>query len=362
LAVEEAITGMPQRTLGLDVGDRWCHYCLLDKEGQVIDEGRIATQTRAIISFFARLAPARVALEVGPRSPWISRLVAVAGHEVHVANARKLKLIYQDGRKCDRLDAERLARLARLDLSLLCPIEHVSPQVQAHRALLRSRDLLVRNRAQLVLHVRGTVKAMGEALPKGITTEGFARRVEPLLPEPLRLALAPVIEQIALLTKTIRQMDRDVERLGREVYPQAALLTQVHGVGPLTALAFVLTIDDPARFRKSRRVGAFLGLVPGRSQSGEHDPPRRITRQGDDLLRRLLVQCGHYILGPFAIDSDLRRFGLAIAERGGTAARRRAVTAVARKLAVLLHRLLVTAEVYEPLRKERLAQPLAATA
>jgi transposase len=243
----------------------------------------------------------------------------------------------------------------------------VSPQVQAHRALLRSRDLLVRNRAQLVLHVRGTVKAMGEALPKGISTEGFARRVEPLLPEPLlpeplRLALAPVIEQIALLTKTIRQMDRDVDRLCREVYPQAALLSQVHGVGPLTALAFVLTIDDPARFRKSRRVGAFLGLVPGRSQSGEHDPPRRITRQGDDLLRRLLAQCAHYILGPFAIDSDLRRFGLAIVERGGTAARRRAVTAVARKLAVLLHRLLVTAEVYEPLRKDRLAQPLAATA
>jgi transposase len=360
--MEQSITGVPERTLGLDVGDRWCHYCLLDRQGVVISEARIATRSRDLAAFFAGQVPARVALEVGPRSPWISRIVAAAGHEVYVANARRLKLIYQDGRKCDRLDAQRLARLARLDLNLLYPIVHASAEIQAHRALLRTRDLMVRSRAQMVNHVRGTVKAMGEALPKGITTQGFARRVEPLLAEPLRLALAPVIEQIALLTKTIKQMDRDVERLCREVYPQSALLTQVHGVGPLSALTFVLTIDDPARFRKSRRVGAYLGLVPGRSQSGDHDPPRRITRQGDELLRRLLVQCAHYILGPFAIDSDLRRFGLAIAERGGTAARRRAVTAVARKLAVLLHRLLVTAEVYEPLRKDRLAQPLAATA
>ena len=350
--MKQAITGMPERTLGLDVGDQWCHYCLLDRDGGVVAEARIATRSRDLARFFALLPPARVALEVGPRSPWISRLIAAAGHEVYVANARQVELIAKNGRKSDRTDAEFLARLARVDVRLLAPIDHVGPEAQAHRALLRSRDLLVRNRAQLVTHVRGTVKAMGEALPKGITTDGFAQRVEPLLPDLLRLALGPVLEQIALLTRTIRQMDRDVVRLCREVYPQTGLLTQVQGVGSLTALTFVLVVDDPSRFRKSRRVGAYLGLVPGRSQSGDHDPPRRITRQGDELLRRLLVQCAHYVLGPFGSDSDLRRFGLAIAERGGTAARRRAVIAVARKLAVLLHRLLVTAEVYEPLKKD----------
>jgi transposase len=360
--MQQIITGAPERTLGLDVGDRWCHYCLLDREGQVISENRIATRSRDLAAFFAAASPARVVLEVGPRSPWISRVIADAGHQVYVANARQLKLIYQGGGKCDRLDAERLARLARFDLRLLHPIAHVRPEVQAHRALLRSRDLMVRSRAQMVSHVRGVVKAMGEALPKGISTAAFARRVEPELPEPLRLALTPVIEQIAQLTKAITQMDRQVERLSRESYPQTALLTQVHGVGALTALAFVLTIDDPARFSRSRRVAAYLGLVPGRSQSGDHDPPRRITRQGDGLLRRLVVQCAHYILGPHAIDSDLRRFGLTIAERGGTAARRRAVIAVARKLAVLLHRLLITGEVYEPLKQGHPAQPLAATA
>lgn len=355
--MEQGITGVPERTLGLDVGDRWCHYCVVDRAGTVIDEGRVATRSRDLSGFFAGLPATRVALEVGPRSPWIARLIAAAGHEVYVANARKVKLISQSGRKSDRIDAELLARLARVDVELLCPIDHVSAEVQAHRALLRSRDLLVRNRAQLTVHVRGTVKAMGEALPKGITTEGFARRVEPLLPASLRPALVPVLAQIELLTRTIKQMNREIDRLCREVYRQTALLIQVQGVGHLTALAYVLVVDDPTRFRKSRRVGAYLGLVPGRSQSGDHDPPRRITRQGDELLRRLLVQCAHYVLGPFGSDSDLRRFGLAIAERGGTAARRRAVIAVARKLAVLLHRLLITAEVYEPLKKH-LARPL----
>lgn len=347
----DAITTIPNRTLGLDVGDRWSHYCLLDRDGVALAEGRIATRDGELGAFFAGLASARVALEVGPRSPWISRLVSRFGHEVYVANARKLKLISSNSRKSDKVDARLLARVARLDPGLLCPIDHVGAEAQAHRALLRSRDLMVRSRSRWIAHVRSTIKAMGEALPKGITAEGFAKRVEPLLPEPLRPALGPVLAQIALSTKTIRQMDREVERLCRQVYPQTALLTQVHGVGALTALTFVLVIDDPLRFRKSRHVGAYVGLTPGRSQSGESDPPRRITRQGDELLRRLLVQCAHYILGPFGTDSDLRRFGTAIAARGGTAARRRAVVAVARKLAVLLHRLLVTAEVYEPLKK-----------
>lgn len=351
--MSHAITGIPERTLGLDVGDRFSHYCLLDRDGLVVAEGRIATRQGDLEAFFAGLAAARVALEVGPRSPWISRLVARFGHEVYVVNARKLKLISRNSRKSDKVDARLLARIARLDPGLLCPIDHVSAEAQAHRALLRSRDLMVRSRSRWVVHVRSTVKAMGEALPKGITAEGFAKRVDPLLPEPLRPALGPVLAQIALATKTIRQMDREVERLCREVYPQTALLTQVEGVGALTALTFVLVIDDPLRFRKSRWVGAYVGLTPARSQSGDNDPPRRITRQGDELLRRLLVQCAHYILGPFGSDSDLRRFGTALAERGGTAARRRAVVAVARKLAVLLHRLLVTAEVYEPLKKNR---------
>lgn len=132
------------------------------------------------------------------------------------------------------------------------------------------------------------------------------------------------------------------------------------GVGPVTALTYVLTIDDPARFRKSRAVGSYLGLACRRSQSGDKDPELRITKAGDPALRFLLVQAAHYILGPFGPDTDLKRWGLALATRGRKNARKRAVVAVARKLGVLLHRLWVTGTVYEPLRNSEPRQALAA--
>ena len=157
------------------------------------------------------------------------------------------------------------------------------------------------------------------------------------------------MEQITSLTERIRQYDRQLEAVSKERYPETELLRQVEGVGPLTGLTFVLTLGDPSRFEESRSVGAYLGLVPARDQSGDSDPQKRISKEGDEMLRRLLVSCAHYILGPFGSDSDLRRHGEKIACRGGKNAKKRAVVAVARKLAVLLHRLWVTAETYEPL-------------
>jgi len=171
-------------------------------------------------------------------------------------------------------------------------------------------------------------------------------------PQALRPALWPILEQIASLTERIRQYDRKLETVCEEHYPETELLRQVEGVGPLTALTFVLSLEDPYRFEKSRSVGAYLGLVPARNQSGDRDPQRRISKEGDELLRKLLVSCAHYILGPFGSDSDLRRHGEKIASRGGKNAKKRAVVAVARKLSVcvLLHSLWVSAEIYEPLR------------
>ena len=133
-------------------------------------------------------------------------------------------------------------------------------------------------------------------------------------------------------------------------YPETDLLRQVEGVGALTALAFVLTLENPERFAKSRSVGAYLGLEPAQDQSGDRDPQRHISKEGDEMLRKLLVGSAHYILGPFGSDSDLRRHGEKIASRGGKNAKKRAAVAVARKLSVLLQRLWVTGEVYEPLR------------
>ena len=339
----------PSVTIGIDVGDRYSHLCVLDNgTGEVIEESRITTSPAAFERRFSGSEPMRVAIEAGTHSPWIERILKNHGHEVLVANARKLRLIYAEGNKNDKLDAENLARLARLDPKLLSPIEHRNETSRAHLTLLRSREALVGTRTKLVNHVRGAVKSFGSRLPK-YSPESFHHKVRDLLPEPLVPALAPVLETIGSLTASIRSYDRELEVLSKELYPETTLLKQVQGVGPLTALAFVLTLEDPTRFETSRAVGAYLGLAPGTHQSGDSDPRQRISKRGDEMTRRLMVNCAQYLLGPFAQDSDLRRHGEKIAERGGKNAKKRAVVAVARKLSVLLHRLWISGEVYEPL-------------
>jgi transposase len=343
------MSSQPHTTIGVDIGDRYSHLCLLDTEtGDVLEEARIATNPKAFQRRFAGSTPARIAIEAGTHSPWVSRLLEGCGHEVLVANARKLRLIYGEGRKTDQLDAQNLARLARLDPKLLSPLRHRGEASQAHLAIVRSRDALIRSRTQLVNHVRGSVKAFGVRLPK-CSASSFHNRAAGRLPEELVPALEPILEMIAELTARIRLYDCELEALAEEFYPETRLLRQVPGVGTLTALTFVLTIEDPIRFANSRAVGAYLGLVPSRDQSGDSDPQRRISKRGDGMLRRLLVGSAHYLLGPFGKDSDLRRHGKKLAARGGKSAKKRAVIAVARKLSVLLHRLWVSGETYDPL-------------
>jgi len=340
----------PKVTAGLDIGDKYSYLCLLDTEsGEVLEEGRVRTTPEAFERRFASEQPLRVAIEAGTHSPWASRLLEGCGHEVLVANARKLRLIYSNKRKTDEVDAENLARLARVDPKLLYPLRHRGEESQAHIALIRSRDALVSSRTQLVNHVRGAVKSFGARLPK-CPARSFHKRAQEHIPEALLAALAPVLEQIGSLTERIRDYDRRLEAIAKEHYPETELLRQVEGIGPLTALTFVLTVEDPYRFERSRSVGAYLGLVPARDRSGERDPQKHISKEGDEMLRRLLVSGAHYILGPFGSDSDLRRHGGKIASRGGKNAKKRAVVAVARKLAVLLHSLWISGEVYEPLR------------
>ena len=336
-------------TAGLDLGDKYSYLCLIDTgSGELMEEGRLRTTPEAFRRRFASEQPLRIAIETGTHSPWVSRLLEECGHEVLVANSRKLRLIYANKRKTDEVDAENLARLARVDPKLLYPLKHRGEDSQAHMAIIRSREALVGSRTQLVNHVRGAVKSFGARLPK-CPARSFHKRAAELIPEALRPALAPILEQIGSLTERIRDYDRKLETLCQEHYPETQLLRQVEGIGPLTALTFVLTLEDPYRFERSRSVGAYLGLVPARDQSGERDPQKRISKEGDEMLRKLLVGSAHYILGPFGSDSDLRRHGEKIASRGGKNAKKRAAVAVARKLSVLLHRLWVSGEVYDPL-------------
>jgi transposase len=346
-------TEQMKMTAGMDLGDNYSHLCLIDTEsGELIEGSRLRTTPEAMRRRFDSERPLHVAIEVGTHSPWVSRLLTECGHEVLIANPRKTRLIYGQKRKTDKLDAEKLARLARADPELLYPVGHRGCESQAHLAVVHSREALVRSRTQMINHLRGTVKSFGYRLPK-CSTPSFHKKVPGQLPSQLAEVLEPIVEIVGSLTEKIKEYDRRIEELAAEHYPETRLLRQVSGVGSLTALTFVLTLEDPQRFAQSRSVGAYLGLAPGTDQSGEQDPQKRISAEGDELLRRLLVSSAHYILGPFAPDSDLRRHGEKIAERGGKNAKKRAVVAVARKLSVLLHRLWVSGEVYEPLHNAR---------
>jgi len=334
-------------TIGIDLGDRWSHYCVLSEDGEIVEEGRFRTTPASLARHFDDLAPARIAMEAGTHSIWISEQLKEFGHEVIVANVRELHAICRNDRKSDRVDAEKLARYARLDPEVLRPITHRSVAMQEKLTLIRARAVMVRARVALGNAARGLAKPCGYRLPS-IKNKSFAKRCQAELSEGLFTALGPLVEQIDQLNQQIRHYDRLILEMIEVRYPETEALLKVYGVGPLTAMTFVLTLGDKHRFQRSRDVGPYLGLRPRRKQSGDYDPELGITKAGNRYLRSLLVECANFTLGPFGQDSDLRRWGLKLAERGGKNARKRARVAVARKLAVLLHRLWVTQEEYQP--------------
>ena len=336
---------IPNLTIGLDLGDKVSRVCEIDGAGKVVRRGSVATTPGAIERYFGGRPPCRVVLEVGTHSQWVERLLKEQKHETVVSQSSK---VYgrERRRRNDSMDAEFLARQGRADPELLHPMKHRSVEAQEDLALLRARDQLVQARTKLINHVRGAVKPLGGRIGK-CAAEGFHKRAPGELPEALRPVLAPLLEVIADLTKRIRAMDKDVERMV-EAHPEAVRLQQPSGVGPLTAIAFVRSIEDASRFKHSREVGAYFGLVPKLDESSKSSPQLRITKAGDPLVRRYLVGGARYILGPFGPECDLRRYGQAIATRGGKNAKKRAAVAVARKLAVLLHRLWVSDAEYDP--------------
>jgi transposase len=337
--------------VGIDLGDKKSRVCLFDAtSSSPITEGAIATTAAELADWFSGLGRLQIALEVGTHSPWISELLESFGHEVVIANPRKMESIHKSKRKNDRTDAETLGRLLRADRKLLHPVRHRSAGARRDLTLLRARDSLVMARTQLINSVRGLVKSAGGRLSR-CSAESFHKQAKEDVPSRLEAAILPLIEQIEAMTRQIRDYDRSVKALAEEKYgDETGGMRQINGVGALTSLAYVLTLENPGRFQKSRDVGPYLGLVPKQDDSGERRPQLGITKQGDTMVRRLLVTSAHYILGPFGKDCDLRRWGLKIAARGGKNAKKRAVVAVARKLAVLLHHLWVTGELYEPLR------------
>lgn len=334
-----------KKVIGVDLGDKKNVMVILDEAGKEVEVSSCVNTAKSIQKYFSRHKGSVVVMEAGTHSAWIGRLLTKMGHEVHVGNPRKLRAIWDADDKSDERDARILALIYRMEPRFLHEVFHRSEDAQMDLELIKARNQLVECRSKLINHVRGAVKGIGDRLP-GCSADCFARRVREHLPEKLAASLSSVLDVIEHLTEQIRLQDRQIEETCIKKYPETKHLRQVPGVGPITALAFVLTLEDPERFEKSRVAGAFLGLTPRRDQSGDTDKQLRITKAGNTYMRQLLISCAHYILGPFGPDSDLRFYGQRIAARGGKNAKKRAVVAVARKLAVLLHRLWVTEDKY----------------
>jgi len=339
----------PEITVGLDLGDRKTHLTKVDVNGEALERGEVAMTPQAMEKLFQGLPKgARVVMEAGGQSPWVSWLAVEAGHEVLVANTRQSG---KNRKKTDTLDADGLARKGRNNPEELHPIDHRSKEVFLDRVVLRARDELVGCRTKLINGIRSTVKVFGYRL-RSSSAHGFNEGLLGDLPERLVLMFKPIFENLTKLNESIRKYDKAIDALCEKKYKETEKLRQIKGVGAITALAFVLAIEDAQRFEKSRLVGSYFGLAPRVQQSGSCDPQLGISRAGNGMVRRLLVGSAHYILGPFGPDCDLRRFGKALAKRGGKNAKKRAAVAVARKLAVLLHRLWVTGEPYDPSRND----------
>jgi transposase len=348
------LPNLDRLTVGVDLGDQWSNYCILGLSGETLAEGKFRTRQQDVVEFFQGLAISRVVVEVGTHSAWVREVMAGFGHEVLVANPRLMEGSKRRRRKNDRIDAEKLARLGRMDPKSLYPIQHRSTEVREDLLVLRAREALVESRTKLISTVRGLVKSMG-ARVSNCSSPSFSQKASAEIPDEVRETLQPLLRLIATLSEEIKIYDLRIDKLATEKYMHTQLLRQVTGVGPVTALAYVLTLETPLRFARSRDVGPYLGLVPRQEDSGDSQPQLGISKSGDRMLRKLLVGSAHYILGPFGPDTDLRRFGMRLCERGGKNAKKRATVAVARKLAVLLHRLWVSGEVYEPLGHGTLA-------
>src|SRR3984885_5150813 len=315
--------GHVELTIGVDLGDVWSHYCTLNQQGEVIDRGRFRTTAKAIDKWFTDVPHARVAMEAGVHSIWISEQLEHLGHEVIVANVRELRAI-----------------------------SHRTVEQQEALTLIRARELLVRLWTAAINAVRGLTKACGHRMPAS-STKCFAQPGQAAMPPGLKLALGPILAQIAEMTLKIKQYDREIQRMTQTEYAETQPMMTIHGVGHITALTFVLPLGDKTRFGPSRDVGCYLGLRPKRSQSGERDPQLGITKAGNAYLRSLLIECANHILRPHGRDSALRQWGLHLAARGGKQAKNKSVVAVARKLAVLLHHLWTTQETLRTLLRCR---------
>lgn len=337
----------PRCYIGIDLACKVSKFCVVGADGKLRFRGSVGTTREELEATFESMVPAVIAIEAGSVSRLVDDVLSAQGHYVVVANPRKVAAISKNNKKCDEEDAELLARLVRVDPTLLSPIEHRTATAHEGLAMVRARDLCVRTRTAHMNSVRGMAKVFGLKLPS-CDADAFAERIGKAVKEhPMYELFAPMVDLVGNLTKTILGFDKKLDVFAAKYMPRAKILQEIPGVGPVTAVAFALAVDNPERFPNQRAIGAYFGLVPRRDQSGEVDKRLGITKAGDPLIRRLLTQCAHVILQARNRDCDLKRFGERLINAGSTN-KKRAVTAVARKLAVQMLRVLQTGEPHDP--------------
>jgi transposase len=340
---------VPDLTIGLDLGDGTTHVCVLDRDGEIVGETVLPTDRDSLEVLFNQVAGvrARVVCEVGSQSRWVQKFARECGIEdCIVTNPRKLLLITQSLKKTDQSDAYVLARAGQSMPELLSPIEHVSDEIYADRALLESRDHLVRMRTQLITRIRSLVKTSSTKIAR-CSPESFHHKAPEHIPEMLRPACKPLFAMLEALDPQIRQIEKELRKLIKKKYAIAAKLQEIAGVGCIVALSFVLTVGDPSRFQDARAIGAYFGLTPRKRQSGSSNPQLGITKAGNRGMRCRLVLAAHCLLAR-GEDCALKRWALKLCERGGRNAKKRAIIALARKLAVIMLALWKNDTAYDP--------------
>jgi transposase len=331
--------------IGIDIGDKINTVCVLNNDGEIIQECEVENTGQEMHDFFIEYPNARVAIEACSHSLWLHDLLVRLGCQVFVGNPRKLRIISSSSRKNDKNDSRLLARLVRSDLDLLYPIVVRDILTQQDMVIIKTRTMLIKTRGDLVRHIRGIIKPFGLKLPKDVTTDNFHDKVKEHLSKELLPILKHTIKSIKDLSIQIKNLDKKIDSLINKKYPEAMLLQTIDGIGPITALTFILIMGDPKRFEKSRDVGAYFGLVPRQDQSCTIDKSLPITKEGDSCMRSLLVNCSHHILGRYGKDTQIRRHGLKVMGQDENKIRKKkAVIAVARKLSVLMHSMLISGE------------------
>jgi len=323
---------------GLDISDKSTHICVMDGEGKIVWRGVCATDPEVLAFTLRKHARdvARVVLETGSLSAFLYHGLIERGVPVVCICARHAKkALSARTNKSDVHDAEGLAQLARTGWFKAVHIKDSATHLD--RAQLKVREQLIKSHHAMVNQMRGLLKLFGLRMGKVTTPGKRAERLEALYAQKseLRVILAPLVATLTALEAQISSSSRSLKARA-EADPVCQRLMSVPGVGPIVALSFKSTIEDPGRFDHGQDAGAYAGLTPRRFQSGEHDAKGHISRAGDPMLRSALYEAANNLLSRVKRPSPLQTWGKALATSKGA---KRARVAVARKLAVLLHRL-----------------------